>query len=76
MGDEPLWLHCCPWWLVRQPAIQEAGEYASWAEQGNLPAFFEPGMIPVGLKNAIRSFNAGYNTGMEERVENDRKNRN
>ena len=74
IGDDVKFLHCCPWWLSRQPAIMEASDGYYWSSNGNLPAFFgESRPMPVALKHAIKAFDAGYTDGNREQAERDRE---
>jgi len=72
IGSEPLWLQCCPWWLVRQPAIRDVSDAAFWAEQGNLGVIYASGDIPVILRDAVKSYSAGYHDGTDEYYESNR----
>jgi len=68
-GKTPLFLHCCPWWLMRTEAVIEVAGYAFDSGNGNLTAYFSGGNIPVALRSLIRSFDNGYQRGLIKRSE-------
>jgi hypothetical protein len=72
-GPSPLFLHCCPWWLLDTPAVREVAGYAFESGNGNLSAFFSGGNIPIILRDSIRMYDAGYQRGIKERLERERK---
>lgn len=72
-GSRPLFLHCCPWWMLQQEAIVEAAGYSFDSANGNLPAYFSGGNIPVLLRTAMRSFDNGYQRGLAKRQEDESK---
>jgi hypothetical protein len=48
-------------------------EVAFWADKGNLGSIYNSSNpIPYALKNAYRSFDAGYNEGMNEKIKKER----
>jgi len=62
------WLQCCPYWVIKQPCAIEVMDIAFYADKGNLPAIYNSGYpMPYALKNAYRSFDAGYNEGINEK---------
>ena len=51
-------------------------DIAFWADKGNLNILFNSGNpMPVALKNAYRSFDAGYNEGIHEKSKSEQKNK-
>jgi hypothetical protein len=70
----PLWLHCCPHWLMKQPAIGEASDIAYWSQNGNLPAFYNASNpMAVKVRNMAKAYDAGYQEGYNERIERERE---
>jgi hypothetical protein len=72
-AQKPIFLHCCPWWLLRTPLVNEVAGYAFESGNGNLPAYFIGGNIPVGLRNAIRMYDGGYQKGLKKRMDDERE---
>jgi hypothetical protein len=70
---EPTFLHCCPWWLLRQPAISEVCDCFHFEQKGNLAAIFNASnQMPVAIRGALRAFGAGHSAGMREMMEKNR----
>jgi hypothetical protein len=55
--------------------IAEVNGYTFQSEKGNLSAFFLGGKIPVALRDAIRSYDNGYQKGLCERIKKEREER-
>lgn len=72
--DYPLFLHCCPWWLLETEGVIEVAGYSFDSSNGNLGSYFIGGNIPCALRNAIRSFDNGYQKGLTERSKRESKN--
>jgi hypothetical protein len=56
-------------------AVMEAADTWYWSEKHALPALFHPlaNPMPVALKDAVKAFDAGYNKGLHEHMEKERK---
>jgi hypothetical protein len=65
---EPVFLHCCPYWLHELAGIQEVADGAFWAGEHNLSAIYNAdNPMPSLLKRGIKIYTAGYNEGLDER---------
>ena len=74
--NRPMFLQCCPYWIIKQQSAIEVMDIAFWADKGNLNILFNSGNpMPVALKNAYRSFDAGYNEGIHEKSKSEQKNK-
>ena len=73
MGDKPLWLQCCPTWLLRQPESADILEFSFYAETGNLPAIWNSGNPVLSiLKNGFKCFDAANKTAVQEKIDEDK----
>ena len=63
----PLWLHCCPWWLVSNPVVAEITDANFWLEKNALTIIYnENNPLPLRIKNALKYYSSGYATGSSE----------
>lgn len=54
---------------MKHPCVYEVLDVSFWAEKNALPAIWHPteNPMPVALKEAYKSMDAGYHEGMDEK---------
>lgn len=68
-----IYYHCCPYWVLKSPAIHEVYEAWHWFKNGQLEMFLDGDPLSFKLKNAIRVFDNGYNIGYAEKLDEEKK---
>ena len=73
--SKPLFLHCCPWWLMKQSGVAEVLDFAFWAEKESLGVFYNSKNTPVILRDAFKVFDGGKASGQDEWMRNEERKR-
>lgn len=62
-------LDCCPWALLRSPAVQDAMRLHGWRKDGCL----DPNALNATERRAVEAFSAGVSDQLDEHMEAIRK---